>query len=544
MAKQLQATRGGRSTTNTKAKTGKSPGHRSVNRSDLGLIDRVAAVRSKSKNLNQIVVCTHAKFSTIELCRVLQGSGIAVTFFPVDYSKEAKNIDRLQAMGVQVVERYEDVAFVLAQADCVIEDGARISKIINANKLTVKDGFFSVEQTSGGVRYLSQYPPAYPVINVAMSPVKLVVENQRATPERVMQYFSQSTGKTLSGKRVLVLGFGNIGEGLARLARALGAHVTVYDSQATKRMFARHHGYHTVESYQFDHILPYQDVIMMATNVYLGSAISVEQVLLMKDGAVICNAGSGRGELGSELHQPGEYDFHDAKVTIREEDGHLAIDFAKANLHKTITVLGKAFPLNLHLGQGTSHDAIQVVMALLLAAVLEGPKGRDPGLQALTPEVQEEVARIMLEPDGVQPFEPRYVQSHGLAVSERPYGSVAPFHNELSSDANVSVVRAWFRAGSKTRGHYHRRSQEAYYTEQGEAEISLWPADGSGVVKKYPMRPGDYLLVPEGYFHDVRVTSDEDFSCLVIATPPFQLWDQFFEPTAIHETMALAGEIQ
>jgi mannose-6-phosphate isomerase-like protein (cupin superfamily) len=117
-------------------------------------------------------------------------------------------------------------------------------------------------------------------------------------------------------------------------------------------------------------------------------------------------------------------------------------------------------------------------------------------------------------------------------VSERPYGGVFPFHNELSSVANLSVVRAWFRPESQTRGHYHRRSQESYYAEKGAANILIWHKDTPDEVQTFSMQPGDYLLVPENYFHDVHVTSSEDFECLVIATPPFMLWDQFFKPEA------------
>jgi adenosylhomocysteinase len=508
------------------------------------LIDRIVLLQKSRIRIKRIVVCTHAKFSTLELCRALAELGVHTTYHPVDYSREQHTIEKLVSLGVQVIDSSRELIPAIQSADCAIEDGARISKIIDTFDVKVGGHFFSVEQTSGGVRYFQEHPPKFPVINVAMSPIKLDIENKRATPEKVIQHFSEATGKMLGGKRVLILGFGSIGQGLASLARVMGASITIYDTLATKRMFAKHQGYETVEGAQLDYAMARQDVILMATNRYQGSVIGVEQLLLMKDGAIICNAGSGRGELCHELQQLGSLTLHDTAVAIREEDGHLAVTLSKGNFHKNITILGKAFPLNLHVGKGTSHDAIQIVMSLLLMAATTGPETDEPGLHPLSTEIQETIAQIVLNQESRKLFEPKYVESGVLSVTKRPYGGVFVFHDELSHDANMSVIRAWFKAGSKTRGHYHLRSQEAFYVEKGTADLILWPYKDVTSKKVFAMKPGDYLLIPEGYFHDVNVTSTEDFECLVIATPPFQMWDQFFAREAGLERIDAQGNVE
>jgi adenosylhomocysteinase len=476
-----------------------------------------------------IVVCTHAKHSSVELCRVLMSAGIKVAFHPVTYSIDPANLDILLSLGVEVIEQAEALTDAIKKADCAIEDGARISKIISKNSIVVKDKFFSVEQTSGGIRYFQDHPPAYPVINVAFSGLKLDTENRRATPESVIQQFASETGKTLGGKNVLIIGFGSIGEGIARLARVLGANVLICDMFATKRMYAKHRGYNIIGTDSLDHSLGKQDVIFMATNTYQGDLLGVEQLLLMKDGAVICNAGSGTGELDVSLQKEGKFVAHDAKVNILEKDKHLSITLHKGELSKYILVLGRAFPINLHLGKGTSHDVVEVVMALLLLAALEGPSTYEPGVIPLDLEIQERVASLSTSDPASLSFEPTFVKTKDLAVSERPYGGVFPFHNELNGLAHIAVVRAWFKSGSKTRGHYHKRSQESYYAESGSAEIIVWPVGKKKSKKVFKMEPGDYLLVPESYFHDVLVTSKDNFESLVISSPPFQIWDQFFE---------------
>lgn len=498
----------------------------------MDLLSRIVnSYAPRSRKLpKSVLVCTHAKFSAVELCRSLVELGIKVTFYPVDYSQNEQCVSDIEQLGVDVLHDIKSLCMVLNSVDCAIEDGARVSKLIAEHDVATKKAFYAVEQTSGGIRYLIEKPPAYPVINVAMSQVKLDMENKRATPEGVLRHYLQATGTLLYGKRVLVVGFGNIGEGIALLARTYGAHVTVCEIAATKRMFAKHQGYSVVSISQLDACLANQEVIFMATNTYQGTLLSVERLLLMRDGATICNAGSGRGELSPELQQPGTTKAHDADVLVRDENGHLTISLHKADLRKRITVLAKAYPINLNIGEGTSHDAIEIVVSLLLLAMLEGPIGRKPGLQPLSQDIQERVAELVLRHEtGQNSFAPVFVQTKQLQSIAKPYGGIFPFHNELNDIANLSVARVWFNAGSKTRGHYHRRTQEAYYIEQGTAEIILWPYDNPEQMKAYRVAAGDYLLVPENYFHDVRVTSAEELVALVIATPPFMIWDQFFK---------------
>src|SRR5690349_14788258 len=103
---------------------------------------RISAGESNTDYPKCIVVCTHAKFSTVELCRSLQATGIEVVFYPVSYSKEIENIETLLSLGVTVVEQVNKLIPFIQKADCTIEDGARISKIIRKNNIKIKDTFF------------------------------------------------------------------------------------------------------------------------------------------------------------------------------------------------------------------------------------------------------------------------------------------------------------------------------------------------------------------------------------------------------------------
>jgi len=481
------------------------------------------------KKSQRVVVCTHATYSTYLFCVALKAKGFQVAFLPVSYSNNKEHIEAIKAAGIDVITE-DDLLTLIPRTDLAVEDGARISKFIAQHGIRIKKYFFSVEQTSGGIRYLAANIPEYPVIDVALSPLKLDVENRRATPEAIIQQYSEQTGQTLGGKRLLIIGFGSIGEGLARLARVLGARVTIYDSSNVRAVFARHRGYNIVSKSSLDAALGVQDVIFMATSRYDGNMLDAKRMLLLKEGTVVVNGGSGRGELDQIFWEPSEHQLHDAKLTVEEDNGHLIISSEKTGQKKKVKILGAGYPVNLHLGKGTSHDAIQFVMAMILLALIDGPNSSKKGIQPLSTKIQEHIAGAYIQIEEPKTFEPTYVSTGDIDLSERPYGGVFPFHNDLNDKAHFAVVRAWFKSGSKTRGHYHLRSQEAYYVISGEAKIITWKFDVPKAVKQtHYMRSGDYLLVPEGYFHDVIVESKEDFQTLVISSPPFQIWDQFFE---------------
>jgi S-adenosylhomocysteine hydrolase/mannose-6-phosphate isomerase-like protein (cupin superfamily) len=489
-----------------------------------------AGVKGPGNKPHKLVVCTHATFSTAELCKSLVELQLEVVFCPVSYSTDSDSLAAIRGLGVKVMEDAQKLLPFLAEADCVIEDGARLSKLIDEYDVKLKRGFYSIEQTSGGVRYFEEHAPSYPVINVAQSATKLTIENKRATPAGVLHYFTEATDMLLSGKQVLVIGYGSIGEGIAELARVHGAQVSVYDYFATKRLFAKRQGFNVIEQDELGYAFTTIDVVFTATNTYQGDLIGVEKVLLMRDGMVICNAGSGRGEFAVELQTPGTFQAHDAELHVEEVGDNILVTCTKHGESKQITVLASSFPINLHLGKGTSHDAIEVVMALLFLAALKGPKHRRAGLQSLDMDLQETVAESLLGLSRrLKLAEPIFVKGGSGEVITKPYGGIAPFHNELNHMASLSVARVWFEPGTKTRGHYHRHTQESYYAEEGSADIILWPQGSPAQKTTYKVAKGDYLLVPEGYFHDVRVTSQKDFVCLVIATPPFVAWDQFFK---------------
>ena len=82
-----------------------------------------------------------------------------------------------------------------------------------------------LEATGTGVDRLAGVDLAYPVFNWDEVPVKQGLHNRHLVGLTAMVTFLNVTGVSLYGRRVLVVGYGPVGRGLADAARAFGAVV-------------------------------------------------------------------------------------------------------------------------------------------------------------------------------------------------------------------------------------------------------------------------------------------------------------------------------
>lgn len=478
-----------------------------------------------------VLVCTHAKHATQTFLRTFAALGARVMFFPVPYSKDTDVIDALRADApIHLLENDAQVVAALPQVDIIVEDGARIGKKIDENPETaLRPGVFSIEQTTNGIRYYQTQHEThfkYPVVNVAESRLKLEVENTLATPESILVAFLTSGQMTLTNKQVLVLGFGAVGSGLAQLCQQHGSVVTIAEIDPLKRLLSQARGFRTIDLDGISAVLPQQDIILSCTSATAGDSIGIRQLALMKDGALVVNAGSGRGEIAAELIVPGTMTRDHATITITLERDHVLCTLEKAAATKRIRILGEAHPINLRAGNGTSNEVIDMVFSLMvLAAVRSTPTERT--MHALDVTIQKEVAEFAERLLPVRHI-PAYLPAESLVPDTRPYGSVIKFGLPAQHLEHFSLARAVFRPGASTEGHYHLVSEEAYFIERGSATMTLWHYTTPHYKTEYHVTQGGYLTVPRGFVHHVQVTSDVDFVSLVVASPPFSFWDQYF----------------
>ena len=489
----------------------------------------------------RILVCTHATGATAVFLKTLTELGAETYYAPIQYNKNAASMGNITSIrGIRTV-KVRDIRSIIGTIDVIVEDGGRVSQEIHKSleRLRLKKRLFSIEQTTSGIRRLAKLKMRYPVFNVAESSLKLGIENHQATPEAVISSMLSESGVSLSGMNVLVLGYGVVGSGIAMMCGAHGCSVTVVDSDSVRRVLAASRGLCAVGLDGMDSVIGMQDIIISCTtSTGDDCCLSVERFLLMKDGAMVINAGSGTGEVSAKMLDIGRFVKNKAEITVREDGGHRYCTFVKMGLIKQVTILGSGRPINLMCGDDTPSGAMDFVFSTILLILIKADRDDlAAGIHPVPEDIQQEVAATS-EPTSYA-SQPELLQCEKLNPQGRPWGRLFRFssRHELES---FSLVRAVFTPGSKTDGHYHAVSEEAYVVESGTADIMTWNPQNMLESTTFSVK-GDYLSIPRGMAHRVAVTSDEEFSCLVIASPPFSFWDQFFPQVPVGASITTEG---
>ena len=473
-----------------------------------------------------VALHTHAKNSTAALIDCLCGLGAEVLYAPIDYSSSHCEIERIHSTPATFFESAIALAEHISEVDIILEDGARLSSSLPDNTV-FRPQLFAIEQTTSGIQWHDANTIRYPVVDVARSKVKTELENESAAPESVLGVLLSKCGYSLMGRCVLLIGYGHIGRGIASLARSHGALVSVVDTAYVPVMSARRSGFSAKAASELLGEIGDADFIISATSNVAGDSLGLEAFYLMKDDCCVLNAGSGRGEVSEEFLTPGEFSSNRGRVNVREDGDDIAVRIVKDDLKKRVRILAGAHPLNLRGGDGSPSDAIDAVFGLMVLAAVRGVDHLAKTVIEVAAADEEAIARLYLRGGNSQPT-PALVRQGELTAGWRPYGSVTPV-GDSGFSRNCSIARAVFNPGSGTDGHFHRTSEEVYVVEHGSIRVDIWQMSNEiGGVKSCTLEPGDFLSIPPGFAHRVRCVSHEACSALIVASPRFSFWDQFF----------------
>ena len=148
----------------------------------------------------------------------------------------------------------------------------------------------STEETTTGIIRLKSLEKsgqlAWPAVGINESMTKHLYDNRYGTGQSALDGIIRAANILLSGKTVVIVGYGWCGKGCAMRARGMGANVIVTEVDPLKALEAVMEGY---------------SVMPMAEAAKLGDlfltitgnrhVISVEHMMSMKDGAMLANAG-------------------------------------------------------------------------------------------------------------------------------------------------------------------------------------------------------------------------------------------------------------
>ncbi|HTP59238.1 MAG TPA: adenosylhomocysteinase, partial [Spirochaetia bacterium] len=107
-----------------------------------------------------------------------------------------------------------------------------------------------LEATGSGILRINSLTGAgqrlrFPVFNCDNVPIKEGLHNRHLVGLSTWHTFMERTLLSLHGRRVLVIGFGLVGQGVAETARAFGGTVSVAERDPVRALFAEYAGYPT-----------------------------------------------------------------------------------------------------------------------------------------------------------------------------------------------------------------------------------------------------------------------------------------------------------
>jgi adenosylhomocysteinase len=231
----------------------------------------------------------------------------------------------------------------------------------------------SLEATGSGISHLDGLALHYPVFNWDDLPVKEGLHNRRMVGLTAWHTFFNRTRLTLHGRRVLVVGYGSVGRGVADSARAYGGMVTVAERDPARAIEAMYAGW---DVRPLDEAVREADVIVTATGAR--GVIHSGHLPLLKDGVFIMNVG----------HRPEEIEVDALRVYPCEEAMPFVEGFDLGG--RTVYLIAGGSMMNLTAGPGDSMNAFDVTLALMVSGIghiVGAGEQAPPGVHILPREV-------------------------------------------------------------------------------------------------------------------------------------------------------------
>ncbi len=279
--------------------------------------------------------------------------------------------------------------------DIVIDDGGDFCMLLHSDMKHLVPGILGgCEETTTGVHRLEilkkEGKLSYPVIAVNDARCKHLFDNRFGTGQSVWTAIMATTNLVVAGKTVVVAGFGMCGKGVAMRAKGLGAKVIVTEIDPVKACEAIMEGYSVMT---MDEAAPLGDVFVTVTG--CKDVIVKRHFLMMKDGAICCNAGHFDCEVNVK-------ELKESAVSSSELRNNI-IGY-KLDNGRTVCVIAEGRLVNLASGDGHPVEIMDMSFALQAqSARYIAASGRDLAIDVYqTPEViDNRVAEILLNTKGI-----------------------------------------------------------------------------------------------------------------------------------------------
>lgn len=352
-----------------------------------------------------MVVTIHLEAKTAYLAQTLKNCGANVV---VTGSNPLSTQDDVAAAladsGITVFATHacsqEEYDLYLSKAldtkpSLIIDDGGDLVNMLHSTRRELIPNLIGgSEETTTGVHRLKALNEAgklaFPMIAVNDAYCKYLFDNRYGTGQSSWDGIMRTTNLAVAGKTVVVAGYGWCGKGVAMRAKGLGANVIVTEIDPIKGIEAVFDGFRVMPMRE---AAKYGDFFVTVTG--CKDVITKEHFPLMKDGAVLANAGHFDVEINVKdleaMTVEPAYEVRKNITTYTMPDG------------KKINLLGDGRLVNLACGDGHPVEVMDLSFAMQFLAMkylLEHKGELQNNLYVLPEELNTEIAALKLEAMG------------------------------------------------------------------------------------------------------------------------------------------------
>ena len=371
---------------------------------EMPVLRQIRARFEKEKPLRgkRIAACLHVTTETANLMLTLQsgGAGVALcasnplsTQDDVAAALVAAGIPTFAVRGEDSELYYRHIHSVLdMEPDVTMDDGADLVTVLHKERIGQQVLGSTEETTTGVIRLRAMEADGvlrFPVVAVNDSATKHLFDNRHGTGQSALDGIMRATNVLFAGRTVVVVGFGDCGQGVAARAAGLGANVIVVEVDAVRALSAAMEGYRVVDAAT---AAAAGDIFITVTGGI--SAIGADLFGLMKDGAIVANA----GHFDVEIDLINLDRMAVAKRRLREN-----LDEFELEDGRRIVVVAEGRLVNLGAAEGHPADVMDMSFAnqtMAVRWVVDNQDRLENKVYRLPTDIDAEVARIKLESMG------------------------------------------------------------------------------------------------------------------------------------------------
>ncbi len=345
-----------------------------------------------------VAACLHVTAETANLMEVLRDGGAEVSLCASNPLSTQDDIAAaLVERGIPVFARrgedtetyYEHLNAVLdTNPSVTMDDGADLVTLLHTSRTDITPLGSTEETTPGVIRLKAMAAEGelrIPVVAVNDSATKHLFDNKHGTGQSAIDGVLRATNILIAGRTVVVIGYGDCGQGVAQRADGLGARVIVVEVDPIRALSAAMDGF---EVRTGDQAAAVGDLFITVTGDI--HVLREQHFAAMKDGAILANAGHFDVELDlAHLREAAA-----ERRQIREE-----LEEFEMPDGRRIIVISEGRLVNLSAAEGHPADVMDMSFANQAMAaewIIEHHAELEPRVYRLPDHVDRDVASIKL----------------------------------------------------------------------------------------------------------------------------------------------------